>query len=610
MNDADLLKRFVADSDENAFSRIVEQHSSMVYSACLRDLYGDREAAEECTQAVFIVLAEKAGSIRNPGALAGWLFNVAINTVRNYHKAEIRRRKVVADMQKTAERTREEEAYWKKAAPHLNEAVASLNQKTRQAVVLHYLEGKNQEETAHILGCTREAVAKRVEYGKKKIRNFLGAKGFPVSVLTLAAFLADASLEAAPAHLISSCVSIGISTASGTLAAGSASGLLAQGVLKMMFIAKIKAVSGIAAAVLLTGGLLVSGIVSVSGDDSPKQGTGTIGMGKPPVSVKKGNPSRIKEKRGIAVMNPEPGAPAESQASLLGLKIRLEKNPWETAEYKEKTRTLRQIHVAMVIFANTNGGYLPSKMEDLSPRTLDWNAWAQLSQKDAEGMSVNDLKAKAVFKIHDDVKGKLLKDIKQGQIMAMEIPKPGMQWITITAYEENPLMMKPGERKDKGPDFHEVRMYPSFEKADILLHMDNTGSEKLTFDVNDDAVRDVYLDIRRGDGKQVQLIPGSAIVIMGGFTALPQAVIEPGKTFTRKLDIWSLYSKPENLSGCTIQATAMFRKAELTNKQGKIRKTVYSLSHKGIAEMSITQPENVAEPKILKEDLRSNKLTL
>jgi hypothetical protein len=384
--------------------------------------------------------------------------------------------------------------------------------------------------------------------------------------------------------------------------------------MKMMFMAKIKALTGIAAAVFLTGGLLVSGVVSVSGDNTPKPGTGMTGMGKPPVHEKKEDKEkpavpRQAEQNGIGMTAANP---AESQASVLGLKIRLEKNPWNTAEYREKVRTLRQVHVAMVMFATNHQGRLPSKMKDLSPDYLDWNAWTQLSKKDSKGMSVDDLKAKAVFKIHDNVKGRLLEDIKPGQIMALEIPRPGMQWITVSAHGEAPLLMEEDERKEKGPDFHEIRMYPSFEKADFLLHMDNAGNEKLEFDLQEKALSDVFWDVRTKNGQKVELIPRKADISIMGFSELPRASILPGGRYTRKLDLWSMFKKPEDLSGCTVQASATFVETSRKSKTGKIIGTSYSIEHRGLASMTITQfgDKDAPKPRVIKEELKSNKLTL
>jgi len=62
-SDAELLERFVRDRDEAAFGGIVERHGPMVLLVCRR-LLADADAAEDCLQATFLVLARRAVSIR------------------------------------------------------------------------------------------------------------------------------------------------------------------------------------------------------------------------------------------------------------------------------------------------------------------------------------------------------------------------------------------------------------------------------------------------------------------------------------------------------------------------------------------------------------------
>jgi hypothetical protein len=70
--DADLLGRFVEREDtasaEGAFAALVERHGPMVLGVCRRVL-GDEHIAADAFQAVFLILARKARSIR------GWVVN-------------------------------------------------------------------------------------------------------------------------------------------------------------------------------------------------------------------------------------------------------------------------------------------------------------------------------------------------------------------------------------------------------------------------------------------------------------------------------------------------------------------------------------------------------
>ncbi len=77
--DLALLNRFSAhrdDTAEAAFRILVERHGPMVLRVC-RQVLGDGHEAHDAAQAVFLILARKAGSIRNTGSIAPWLQGVA-----------------------------------------------------------------------------------------------------------------------------------------------------------------------------------------------------------------------------------------------------------------------------------------------------------------------------------------------------------------------------------------------------------------------------------------------------------------------------------------------------------------------------------------------------
>ena len=80
LSDRQLLERFTArgePADEAAFAAMVARHGPMVLGVC-RQLLGDHHHAEDAFQAVFLVLARQARSIRDPDLLGTWLYGVAL----------------------------------------------------------------------------------------------------------------------------------------------------------------------------------------------------------------------------------------------------------------------------------------------------------------------------------------------------------------------------------------------------------------------------------------------------------------------------------------------------------------------------------------------------
>src|SRR4051794_36934795 len=79
--DAELLTRFLDQQDETAFEVLLVRHTPAVRATCRGWL---RSAADidDATQATFLVLVQRGGSIRNRALLGRWLSRVATNVAR------------------------------------------------------------------------------------------------------------------------------------------------------------------------------------------------------------------------------------------------------------------------------------------------------------------------------------------------------------------------------------------------------------------------------------------------------------------------------------------------------------------------------------------------
>src|SRR5436305_287772 len=78
-SDGELLESFLARHDEIGFECLVRRAGAMVMGVCRR-LLGNREDAEDAFQAVFLILARKAGSVRPRNNVGNWLHGVAFRT--------------------------------------------------------------------------------------------------------------------------------------------------------------------------------------------------------------------------------------------------------------------------------------------------------------------------------------------------------------------------------------------------------------------------------------------------------------------------------------------------------------------------------------------------
>ena len=92
--DSQLLHRFVDGGGldrEDAFAALVDRHGPMVLKVCRRMLPTPADA-EDAFQAVFLVLARKAGSLREAETLKPWLYGVTVRTAQEARRRAARRR--------------------------------------------------------------------------------------------------------------------------------------------------------------------------------------------------------------------------------------------------------------------------------------------------------------------------------------------------------------------------------------------------------------------------------------------------------------------------------------------------------------------------------------
>jgi len=64
---SELLRRYLEERSESAFTELVREHLKLVYSAALREMNGDGALAEEISQLVFIQLAREAARMHERG---------------------------------------------------------------------------------------------------------------------------------------------------------------------------------------------------------------------------------------------------------------------------------------------------------------------------------------------------------------------------------------------------------------------------------------------------------------------------------------------------------------------------------------------------------------
>jgi uncharacterized protein (TIGR03435 family) len=266
LDDLTLLREYAARQSEAAFAELVSRRVGFVYSAALRQVR-DPHLAEEITQAVFIILAQKAGKISDKTIFAGWLFKTtrytAITQTRDRVKHSLRKAAIEKEFQMQTElQSTATDETWNQMSPLLDEALASLGETDRQAVLLRFFENKSLAEVGSRLGTGEDTARKRVTRALEKLHHYFTKRGVNSTTAIIAGAISANSVQAAPVALAKSVTAVAL--AKGAAASGSTLTLI-KGALKIMAWTKAKTaiVVGIAA-VLATGttAIVVNKVVS------------------------------------------------------------------------------------------------------------------------------------------------------------------------------------------------------------------------------------------------------------------------------------------------------------------------------------------------------------
>ncbi len=256
MDDAELLAKFVHERSRTAFEEIVRRYTDIVYSAALRQTRCADEA-EEITQAVFVILTQKAGVISQNTLLVGWLLTTTRFAALNYRRAQIRRKyheRKAAVIPSQTDQTPQDDP-WKAVAPLLDAAMASLKTDQRNAVALRYFQGQPFAVVASRMGISEEAAKKRVTRGVEQLRKFFAGRGVAIPAVGLTTTIANHAVHAAPVHLAASCS-----------VANKAPASLGAELLRIMLMGKLKLIASGIVAVVAVGGVAVVTLQAVQCD--------------------------------------------------------------------------------------------------------------------------------------------------------------------------------------------------------------------------------------------------------------------------------------------------------------------------------------------------------
>jgi len=154
-------------------ARLYRELGPAVYRRCLRLLGGDREAARDATQEVFVRLVRDMERLQDRETVLPWIYRVATNHCLNLRRDAGRRREEAlegaADLEVSA---RAPADGWPDR--QLAQAVLSRFDAETQAVAVGvFVDGMEHEEVARALGISRRTVSRKLGRFLENARKYL-----------------------------------------------------------------------------------------------------------------------------------------------------------------------------------------------------------------------------------------------------------------------------------------------------------------------------------------------------------------------------------------------------------------------------------------------------
>lgn len=260
VTDRELLARFLAEREEQAFALLLRRHGPMVLGVCRRALR-DPHDAEDAFQATFLVLVKKARSLTEPDRVGPWLYGVACRTARKAQAlADARRSRLQPIEDLEAGQISMVDA---DVLEWLDHELEALPQKYREPIVLCYLQGDSKRQAATKLGCPEGTVSARLARARKLLRDRLIRRGVVFSAAALSSVLSAETLRAQVPAVLARTMTVSATAALNASLASVATvplsvQTLAKGVMKMMWLSKLKAAAA-GIIVVVASGLLATG---------------------------------------------------------------------------------------------------------------------------------------------------------------------------------------------------------------------------------------------------------------------------------------------------------------------------------------------------------------
>lgn len=168
--------------EQSAYAALFDQYVASLHRLCFSLLLNEQDA-EDVVQESFVYAFKNLHRFdAERASFKTWLYTIAISRSRNVHR---RKSSVLADLTQMLwqnipgpKSERPERAYAERSAQDaVQQALASLSPRLREAVVLRYGHGLTYREMAEIIGCPPKTAESRVRLAHEALRGVLNPVG-------------------------------------------------------------------------------------------------------------------------------------------------------------------------------------------------------------------------------------------------------------------------------------------------------------------------------------------------------------------------------------------------------------------------------------------------
>jgi RNA polymerase sigma-70 factor (ECF subfamily) len=146
-----------------------DYHSGLL--GFIRRRVGDADLAEDILQDVFVKAHSRLDTLANAGRIQSWLYQIARNTIIDYHRTRKSAEPLPDEMAQQPEHDNDSDEDWRELGKCVLPMIEMLPEGYREALLLSDIVGLPLREVAERLNLSLPGAKSRVQRGRERLKN-------------------------------------------------------------------------------------------------------------------------------------------------------------------------------------------------------------------------------------------------------------------------------------------------------------------------------------------------------------------------------------------------------------------------------------------------------